>query len=130
MMSTPQSGRGRNRLGSPVAETLWWFPRARVQATNSAPTFPLHVLGMGNGVLGCRGDRGWFGNQALLDADDRDRLELQALHRVHGAGPDGLRAARAVQRGPSRCRHYQRLAGLPNQAGGPGHHANGLRLDP
>ena len=92
--------------------------------------FPLHVLGMGDGVLGCRGDRGWFGNQALLDADDRDRLELQALHRVHGAGPDGLRAARAVQRGRRDAVGSQRLAGLPNQAGGPRRHANGLRLDP
>ena len=28
--------------------------------------------------------------------NDGDRLELQALHRVHGAGPDGLRAATAA----------------------------------
>ena len=56
--------------------------------------FPLQVLGMGDGVLALRGDRGWFWNQALLDADDRDGLELQALHSVHGACLDSLRAAR------------------------------------
>ena len=58
--------------------------------------FPLQVLGMRDGVLAFRGDRRRFRNQALLYADHRDGLELQALHRVHGAGPDGLRAASAA----------------------------------
>ena len=61
-------------------------------------TFPLQVLGMRDGVLAFRGDRRRVRNQALLDADDRDGLEFQALHRVHGSGPNGLRAAAAVQR--------------------------------
>jgi len=47
--------------------------------------FPLQVLGMRDGVLAGRGDRRWIWDQSLFNADDRDGLELQALHRVHGA---------------------------------------------
>ena len=58
--------------------------------------FPAQVLRVSDGVFAFRGDRRWFGNQALLHADDRDGLELQALHRVHGTGPDTLRTAAAI----------------------------------
>ena len=84
---------------------------------------------MGGGVLGRRGDRGWFGDQAALDADDRDGLELQALHRVHRAGPDGLSAAPAVQRDRHDAGGLERLACLADQGGGPGGHADRMRLD-
>ena len=91
--------------------------------------FPLQVLGVRGGVLGFRGDRRGRGNQALLDADDRDGLELQALHRVHRARPDGLGVPPAAQRDRRDAVGLQRLARLAHQAGGPGRHADGMRLD-
>ena len=72
-----------------------------MQATNRTQRSRCRSWACATGVLVFRGDRRWFGNQALLNADDRDGLELQALHRVHGADPDGLRAAAAAQRGSS-----------------------------
>ena len=91
--------------------------------------FALQVLGMGGGVLGFRGDRRWFGNQALLDADDRDGLELQALHGVHGSGPNGLGTTPAVQRDRRDAGRLQRLTRLADQAGGSGRHADGMGLE-
>jgi hypothetical protein len=89
----------------------------------------LQVQGVGGSVLGWRGDRGWFGDQTLLDADDRDGLELQAFHRVHGSGPNGLGVAPPVQRDRLDARDPQRLACLAYQGSGPGGHADGMRLD-
>src|SRR6185437_5306604 len=37
---------------------------------------PLEVLGVRGGILGDRGERRRGGDRAVLDADDRDRLEL------------------------------------------------------
>ena len=91
--------------------------------------FPLQILGVHGGVLVFGGDRRGRGHQALLDADDRDRLELQALHRVHGSGPDGLGVRPAAQRDRRDAVGLQRLARLAHQAGGPGRHADGIRLD-
>jgi hypothetical protein len=51
-------------------------------------------VGVGDGVFAFRGDRRWLGDQ--VHADDRDGLELQALHGVHGADPDGPLAAAAA----------------------------------
>src|SRR6202012_2573861 len=52
--------------------------------------FALQVLVVGGGVLGNGSDGEGGGDLACLDADDRDGLEFQALHGVHGPGPDGL----------------------------------------
>ena len=103
-------------------------PRAGAGHEQDA-AFPLQVLGVRDRIFAFRGDRRWFGNQTVLDADDRDGLELQALHRVHGSGPDRLRAAAAAQRDRHDAVSLQHLARLANQAGGPGGHADGLRLD-
>ena len=91
--------------------------------------FPLQVLGMGDRVFAFRGDRRWFRNQALFHADDRDGLELQAFHRVHGADPDGLRVAPAPQGDRHDAVGFQRLTCLANQAGRAGRYPDGLRLD-
>ena len=47
--------------------------------------FSLQVLGMGDGVLAVRSDRGWFGNQALLDADEVTALLVRM---ARSARPD------------------------------------------
>ena len=58
--------------------------------------FPLQVLSVGDGIFAFRGNRRWFGDQALLDTDDRDGLELQPLHHVHRPGSDTPRTAAAA----------------------------------
>ena len=91
--------------------------------------FPLQVLGVREGVLGLRGDGARFRDQALLHADDGDGLELQALHGVHRAGPDGRDMAPAAQRGGGDAGGLQRLARLADQGGGSGGHADGMGLE-
>ena len=115
-------------LGSPVPDTYRWS-RARVQATNRTQRSRCRSWACAAASSRFRGDRRGRGNQALLDADDRDGLELQALHRVHGAGPDGLGVRPAAQRDRRDAVGLQRLARLAHQAGGPGRHADGMRLD-
>ncbi len=91
--------------------------------------FPLQVLSIGEDVLGFRGNGSRFRDQPLLDADNRDGLELQALHGLHGAGPDGRGAIPPAQRGRRDADGGQRLTSLADQGGGPGGHADRMRLD-
>ena len=83
---------------------------------------------MRQGILIVRGDGRRVRDQALLDADHRHGLELQALHGVHSAGPDARRTAPAADRGGVEAIRFERLAGLPHQASGSGRNPDGARL--
>ena len=90
---------------------------------------PLEVLDVRQRILILRGEGRRIRDHALLDADHRDGLELQALHGVHGAGPDPSRPASAADRRRVDAIRFQSLAGLAHQAGGSGRHPDRVRFE-
>ena len=76
--------------------------------------------------------RGYHGSSrcgALLDADHRDRLELQALHAVHRPGPDSFGGALGRQGHGAYADGLQRFPGLVGQVASSGSHPDRVRLD-